>query len=291
MSFKRAVCITNGERAENHAGMQMLGNGLAEKGYSLDEMREIAKKFDAMGGVSEWIDLNKGLEGSEVKAAEAAVLLMKNGANVLLKNRILTDLEGKDDPKKKKFIKRFSKYNARKLFEEQFTFEWDTKFWNSRRQVVQNKHARYNVCYGDVAQKADFEKGKGSIIAYSSLPVMKMWREELLKLCGEDESSFQTEGNLYYDVEKTGIGFHGDGERRKVVAGNFSDAGVVREINWIWYHKGKRIGERTRVFLENGDMYIMSEKAAGTDWKKRNIPTLRHAAAVKGTKGAKRFLT
>ena len=69
---------------------------------------------------------------------------MKNGANVLLKNRILTDLEGTDDRKKKKFIKRFTKYNALKLFEEQFTFEWDTKFWNSRRKVVQNKQARYN---------------------------------------------------------------------------------------------------------------------------------------------------
>jgi len=288
--MKRAVCLTNGERAENHAGMQMLGDGLAEKGYSLNEMREIAKKFDAMGGVSEWIDLNNALEVTDVEATEAAVLLMKNGANVLFKNRIRANLEGQEDPLKKKFIREFSKYNAKKLFEEQFTFEWDKKFWNSRRKVVQNKHARYNVCYGEVAQNADFEKGKGSIIAYSSLPIMEMWRKELLKLCGEDESSFQAEGNLYYDMEKTGIGFHGDGERKKVVAGNFCDKDVVREINWIWYHKGERIGERTRVFLENGDMYIMSEKAAGTDWKKRIIPTLRHAAAAEGTKAAKRFL-
>ena len=288
--MKRAVCLTNGERAENHVGMQMLGDGLAEKGYSLDEMREIAKKFDAMGGVSEWIDLNNALDGTDVEAGEAAVLLMKNGANVLFKNRIRANLKEKKDPLKKKFIREFSKYNAQKLFEEQFTFEWDKQFWNSRRNVVQNKHARYNVCYGDVAQNADFEKGKGSIISYSSLPIMQMWRKELFKLCGENDSSLHTEGNLYYDLEKTGIGFHGDGERRKVVAGNFSDNGVVREINWIWYHKGERIGERTRVFLENGDMYIMSEKAAGTDWKKRIIPTLRHAAAVEGTKAAKRFL-
>ena len=288
--MKRAICLTNGERAENHVGMQMLGDGLAENGYSLGEMREIAKKFEKMDGKTEWIDLNKGLEGTGVDGADAAVLLMKNGANVLLRNRCRVDLEGKDDQLKKKFIRMFSRFNARKLFDEQFTFEWDKKFWNSRRKVVQNKHARFNVCYGDEAQEPDYENGKGSIIAYSSLPVMQMWREELLKLCCEDDSSFQTEGNLYYDVERTGIGFHGDGERRKVVAGNFSDEGVVREINWIWYHNGERIGNRTRVFLENGDMYIMSEKAAGTDWKRRIVPTLRHAAAVEGTRGAKKYL-
>jgi hypothetical protein len=28
-------------------------------------------------------------------------------------------------------------------------------------------------------------------------------------------------------------------------------------------------------------MYIMSEKAVGTDWKMKNIPTLRHATGAK----------
>ena len=32
--------------------------------------------------------------------------------------------------------------------------------------------------------------------------------------------------------------------------------------------------------LNPGDLYIMSEKAVGTDWKKKIIPTLRHATAV-----------
>lgn len=287
MSWKRAICITNGEQGENHVGMQKIGNGLAEHGYSLAEMREIAKKFDSMGGHSEWVDLNKGLDGTGVVGSEAAVLLLKNGVNVLLKNRIQTDLTqagltGKDYDSA--FLKKFWRYNARRLFEEQFSFDWDTKFWNSRRKVVQNKHARYNVCYDTESQEPDYAQGKGTVVAYSSLPIMKLWRCELLKLCGEKESEFKAEGNLYYDVKKTGIGFHGDGERRKIVAGNFSDVGVVREINWIWYSNGERIGKRTKVYLENGDMYIMSEKAAGTDWKRKKIPTLRHAAGVEGSK-------
>jgi hypothetical protein len=36
--------------------------------------------------------------------------------------------------------------------------------------------------------------------------------------------------------------------------------------------------------LNDGDMYIMSEKAVGTDWKKKNICTLRHSAGIKGSK-------
>jgi len=32
--------------------------------------------------------------------------------------------------------------------------------------------------------------------------------------------------------------------------------------------------------LHHGDMYVMSEKAVGTDWKQRKIATLRHAAGT-----------
>ena len=35
VKMKRAICITNGEQGENHAGMQKIGKGLADKGYSL----------------------------------------------------------------------------------------------------------------------------------------------------------------------------------------------------------------------------------------------------------------
>ena len=34
-------------------------------------------------------------------------------------------------------------------------------------------------------------------------------------------------------------------------------------------------------------MYIMSEKAVGTDWKKKNIYTLRHSAGLDNTKFTK----
>lgn len=78
-----------------------------------------------------------------------------------------------------------------------------------------------------------------------------------------------------------GNGFHGDSERKKVIA---CSLGESRPIHWQWYEKSIPIGKRIKFVLNNGDMYIMSEKTSGFDWKKRNIKTLRHAAGEKYVK-------
>ena len=48
-------------------------------------------------------------------------------------------------------------------------------------------------------------------------------------------------------------------------------------IHYQWFKSGKPVGKRVIVPLNGGDIYLMSEKAVGTDWKKKNIYTLRHA--------------
>ena len=47
-----------------------------------------------------------------------------------------------------------------------------------------------------------------------------------------------------------------------------------------WHFQSKKVGEKLEIQLDSGDMYIMSEKAVGTDWKKRSIYTLRHSSAA-----------
>jgi len=49
----------------------------------------------------------------------------------------------------------------------------------------------------------------------------------------------------------------------------------------MWFHQSKPISEPIIFNLNHGDMYIMSEKAVGTDWKKSSKITLRHAAGCK----------
>jgi hypothetical protein len=39
-----------------------------------------------------------------------------------------------------------------------------------------------------------------------------------------------------------------------------------------------QVGSRCLIELKGGDMYVMSEKATGYDWKGRSKLTLRHAA-------------
>ena len=288
--MKRAICITNGEQGENHAGMQMLGNGLADKGYNLEDALKFKEKFENIGGIATLYDLREeclGERKDECKE-EAYVLKFEAGVNVLLWNKIEKEVD-KALKNKKMYNdeikeKLFNIYNAEKLFEEQFSFEWDKKYWDTRRSKVLNKNARWNVCYGEEGQEPDYENKKGTVIAYSQCRVMRSWRKELLDLIEELDEDFVAEGNLYYNVKKTGIGFHGDAERRKVVAGNFCDEGVIRELNYIAYLKSERIGKRFRMELKNGDMYIMIAAAAGTDWKKRNKITFRHAAGVEGSK-------
>ena len=89
------------------------------------------------------------------------------------------------------------------------------------------------------------------------------------------------EGNYYYDPRNTGIGFHGDAERRKVFGIRLAEDGTVTPpLHFQWFRKSNPIGDRIIIPLNAGDMYVMSEKAVGTDWLKKNTYTLRHATGA-----------
>jgi alkylated DNA repair dioxygenase AlkB len=189
----------------------------------------------------EWIDLNLDMPETE----KAGVLIIRKGVSAL---GISTD----------------------DLFKEQKALDWDKKALMRGRVV--NKHARHNLCYDTKEQEPDYENGKGRIVSWSSVPVLntlKVKLEEMLK------TKFIAEGNRYYDVSKCGIGFHGDTERRQVVGCRL---GVSMNLIYQWYRNGMKVGNPVNLMLNHGDIYIMSEKAVGFDWKKQKIYTLRHAA-------------
>lgn len=255
---KIAICITAGEQSENHAGMQINGNGLSNNGFSIDDLRKIKYLLDEKNIENEMIILNNYLDDDNRKDSdEAAIIVIKNG------------------------VKKISDVEPNEFLSEQIKLEWDKKYWDTRRKKVLNKQARYNLCYGKETQKPDYENKKGTIISYDNVPLLNKWRNSLNKYFGDKALNLEVEGNLYYDTKKTGIGFHGDSERKKVIACNIGES---RPIHWQWYHNSKPVGERIKMTLNNGDMYIMSEKASGFDWKKRSIKTLRHAAGEKYVK-------
>lgn len=248
--------LTFGDQAENHAGMQKIGN-MANNGFTLLDLHNAEKWFLERGVDVEIINLTNYLPDNIKYEGDASVLVIRNGVDAIL---------GKD-----------KKYELKK---EQDVLPKDSKAFMYGRVV--NKKARHNLCFADYDQTADYENKKGTIISYTHVPLLSQLRSLLPTIIGEKGKDLCVEGNYYYDINKCGIGFHGDAERLRVIGVRL---GATLPLHYQWFQNSKPVGNRCEIILNDGDMYIMSEKAVGTDWKKKKIVTLRHAA------GCKKYLT
>jgi hypothetical protein len=150
------------------------------------------------------------------------------------------------------------------------------------RGKVKNKRARWNLCFAEESQEPAYEEGKGRVIAFADVEMTRAARRGLPQFFGEKARDLVAEGNYYYDARKCGIGFHGDTERKLVIALRLGDS---IPLHFQWFHHWRAEGVRVELELNQGDLYAMSEKAVGADWKSPSIPTIRHAA------GAEQYLT
>jgi len=251
MSNSKTFSLTFGDVAENHKGMQKIGT-LSNVGFNLSDMNKIKEWFEAKGCKCNIINLHLLLDENLQKENQAYLLTVKNAVNALL-----DDENGKDS-----------------LFKEQDELEKDTKAFMYGRVV--NKHARHNLCFGEAHQAPNYEEGMGTVYAFDEVPFLKKIRCRLGEIIGEKGTNLQAEGNYYYDVKKCGIGFHGDSERKKVIAFRL---GAKIPLCYAWYHNNDVISDVITINnLKHGDMYVMSEKTTGFDWKSKTKYTLRHAA-------------
>lgn len=240
------ITITFGDQCENHVGMQKIGS-IAKKGFTHDELSAAMTWFEKrLPGSTRMVNLE-----CDVYGEKACVLVIKRGANAFFEED-MTD----------------------KLLREHDSLEWDKHAFMYGRVV--SKKARYNLCYSYKGQEPDYENKKGRIVGWENVPKTFAIRERLGEAIGSSASNLEAEGNHYYD-ESCGIGWHGDAERRKVVGMRL---GRPMPLSFQWYHKKAPIGEMTTIMLEHGDMYVMSDKATGYDWKRSSIPTLRHSAGA-----------
>ena len=227
---KSLITITFCDRAENHAGMQVIGS---EAGcvYTYDKLNTMSQEISN----SEFVDLSLG----DIKTA---VLIIRNFY-----------------PRNKKLLK------------ELRSLEWDTKAYMRGRVV--NKKARYNLCFSNFDQEPDYENKKGTIVDFSHLKHLNKVRNAIMENL-EPECELVAEGNMYYDMNKCYIGYHGDSERNVVIGLRL---GCTYNLTYCWHQNRDKVGEEIDISLNSGDLYIMSDKAVGKDWKKRLIPTLRHS--------------
>ena len=252
--------LTFGDRCENHAGMKIEGKDVGEgMGFNYDDLMKVKLEFEKRGCECELVYLNELLDNNIMEKPENAYLLIvRNMFNGMMsKNESIKELNI-----------------------ELETFKWDNKYWDRRRKKVLNKHARENVCFGDISTEPDYENGKGRIVGWKDVILVNKLRNQIELLMGEKGKNLMCEGNKYKNEDKNknkngGIGWHGDSERRKVWAIRIGEK-MVLKYNW-WYNSN-HIGKLFEIELNSGDGYIMSEKSVGTDWKRKIIYTLRHSA-------------
>jgi hypothetical protein len=252
MEYSDTFTLTFGGQVENGVNMQKIGE-MDEEGFSKKELKEIRYEFENQSYTCEMVDLMKNLNRSTRKLlpldAEACVLVIRNGVSAFC--------------------------SPDSLYEEMASLRWDTKALMRGRVV--NKHARHNLCFADFSQEPDYDSGKGRVIDFEEVKCLREIRDYLPSYLGQKGEYLLAEGNYYYDAKKCGIGYHGDRERKKVAA---CRVGASMNLMWRWFHRGKPIQEPIVIELNHGDMYVMSEKAVGTDWYSSSIPTLRHAAGA-----------
>lgn len=248
---KSTFTLTFGNRAENHKGMQIIGTKL-DKGLSLDDLEDAKMYFARKGAETLIINLNEYLdeEGKSEDVEIAKLLVIKEGIKYIV--------------------------NSDDLYNEVDKTPKDTKAFMYGRVV--NKKARHNNCFSDFCQDPVYEEGKGTIINFKDVPLISKVRNEFPNIIPNNPgvNGLQCEGNYYYDVDKTFIGFHGDVEREIIIGVRL---GADFNIYYQWYKNKTPKGRLFTYTLSHGDIYFMSEKTSGKDWKKSSIYTLRHAAS------------
>lgn len=244
-----ALTITFSECVENHVGMQKVGT-IAPEGYSIEHLYTIYHNYSQKGFTCLYHDLS-------FNGNSAGLLIIKQfvQTSTMINSNFLAELK-----------------------DEQLKLNYDKQAIMKGKLV--NKLARHNLCFADFTQVPQLEIGKGTIYNFSDLPYLNYTRA-LINIMVNDH--LLAESNLYYDVKNCGIGYHGDTERRKVVGLRL---GSSIPLSFIWFKDYKPVTIPYVInTLEDGDLYIMSNKATGYDWMRPSIFTLRHAA------GASKYIT
>lgn len=156
----------------------------------------------------------------------------------------------------------------------------------SKKKVTE--YAAWVEKYGSEENVKYFKTIKGgdvtsTVKAFADLPVLDSIRKALPGVLGYKAENLFAEGNHYYGPASN-INYHGDGERKKVICLCLGRTTVLK-YQWrapIPNNAVQQIPAAT-LHCHHGDIYIMSEKATGYDWKfGRNMwpePRLVHGAA------------
>lgn len=249
-SFSPRYAITFGEVAVLHIGGKEFGE-CREVGFTVDELRNVQIEHPDQ---TKLVMISDVLPAELRKDNEAAVLLIKDGV-------------------------RLFGGNPDELLAEQQSIEYDTKYWDTRRRKTLNKQARYNIVFGEHGQEHNEDYTHPTVQAYTGVPSLAEIRARLPEVLGPKAKDLNAEGNHYYKPA-CGIGFHGDVERKIVICLSLGSATTLR-YHWRMPGSSEHTLSPMDIEVEHGDIYVMSERAVGGNWRKRSQVRVVHAAGAK----------
>ena len=253
--YTSRYAITFGENAILHVGGKTIGNGRRKHGYTVQELLDIQKSINTVDAPTTLFHINSPLPPSIRNKYNAAVLLIHNGANFILKQPDAAD---------------------KLLHEQQHKVVYDKKFWNSRTKKTLHKRARFNIVFGPHNIKPSEDYQQYTVKSFNSLPMLQAFKNKLNIYFGKKALGLNAEGNHYYQLS-SGIGFHGDEERKIVICLCLGQASILR-YHWRLPGSSTHTLQPVDIPVKHGDIYIMSEKATGWDWKLRSTVRVVHAA-------------
>jgi len=291
MMESERMSLTCAPGGENNRGMEIIGRmPIKGEGFTASDLEGLEPYF--VGLMPSKMDAEKKLCFPQVALLDLNVLSMDDKVD---------ELEDEDQARVL-ILRNWAKGADKEIYKEIGSVRWDAEYLDPnkyRTEIVDgkeirvrgkrmNKRARTNLCFvPDREQEPAVFEGKGTIYDLKKMKAMnecvERLREEIATGLIEIGSKTKViinvvEGNRYYDLKKTGIGFHGDTERVVVIC--LSIGGFNYPMRWQWFKDGMPVGKPIDIHLDSGDVYIMSEKAVGADWKLKSKYTLRHAAGA-----------
>lgn len=261
MAFVPRYAITFGDVAVAHVGGVAVGATIRAQGFTVDELRAVAAAHADDVGACELLMLSDVLPEALRVGNEAAVLVLRGAAARLLH----VDADAL-------------------LREQRERVAYDDKYWDARRRVTLNKRARYNAVFADEACAHSADYAQPTVHAFSDVPMLARVRARLFALLGAKAANLNAEGNYYYRAA-SGIGYHGDTDRRMVVCLCLGGEATVR-FHWRLPGSSDHTLRATNVRVQHGDVYVMSDKATGYDWRLRSRARVVHAAGASKYLGA-----
>lgn len=159
-------------------------------------------------------------------------------------------------------------YITNNIYQEALGINWDKKVL--LRNKVVNRIGKYAITIDNFPEEPNYEQGQYRVISYDSLPKTNKLKNKLSLVFNQD--ALECQGEYYCDQEKLKLKYQGSKVNNMMCV----HLGNSIQLSYKWFFANKPVSDDMKIILEHGDLYIMSEKATGHDYKLKKNPILKY---------------